>query len=495
MNLNPNPNPAFGDPTIATTTTISSAPNPDPNPTFNTNLSFQNTLIPSPPKATPVTSAETTTLTTPSSYPKTDSKPTFNINLSFQNTLVPSPKPTPLPTTTETTAPKTTTYHIYPTPQNPSHALITQHDLPKSTSARRKLLKQNPSFLSSTSTNTSTSTTSDPIFESQSPPPKSYYLHLPTLTFHSPPRTLRRGANKTDPPVCIIHNSPFWKRWRILTGPELLAAIDPRGLLPYERRSCAGNKPRRDGEVKGYRVRKWRAYGESRKGYFRKVNDERKKRKMKCGGGDYDGDRDREGMWDPVCADEVLPVTWVHATPFSTRVRWYSFMYEGVQGAWKGSREIPVRKKWARRVMPVHHLKLVVKGYGIGSGSLGKKGGGEYTHQDQDQDRDYGFEKKMESEGDEEGEEVVLARYSSSLSCGKHGTLVIFDEEVRRVLGCQDLVRSRKDFACNREKGIGVVDEYDVIVATAMCMILGEEQKRNTVLQILLALAEAAGGA
>ncbi|PLB50776.1 hypothetical protein P170DRAFT_435949 [Aspergillus steynii IBT 23096] len=391
------------------------------------------------------------------------------------------PEPTNPSLRTPPAAEKTTTYHIYPTHQNPSHALITTIRLPKSSSARRKHLKRNPSALTTDDTST--------------PTPSSYFLHLPAIAFHSPPRTLRRGATKTSPPLCIIHNSTFWRRWRILSGSALMATIDPRGVVSWERRSTWGNGPVGDAEVKGYKLRKWRLWGESGKAYHRRVNADRDRNRgakartetpVPVQGQNVKASEKKAAQtemgieildestktWDPVHASDVLPVPWTNPSPFSSRVRWYGFTYNGVHATWKGSRDVPAKKKWGRRLMPVHHLKLVAECPSPGISHFDTKGS------------------MGELQG---GEEVVLARYSSSLSHGKHGTLVIFDEEVSRVFGSQG-VGSRKEKGFAREGDeVGEMDEYDVIVATAMCMVLGEWQKRKTVLEILLALA--GGGA
>lgn len=271
-----------------------------------------------------------------------------------------------------------------------------------------------------------------------------------------------------------------------------MGAIDPRGLVSWHRRSSRKNSPTGEAEVKGYKVRRWRFGGESGKQFYRGVEEDRRCRardlahdqghtqylvkeedraENKAFANELKQTADEEmktGSWDPVLADEVIPVTWTNPSPFSKRVRWYRFWYKGVKATWKGSRNIPANKMWGRRLMPVHHLKLIAE--------LPD------TQYLEGKDR-----------GDDLHQEVVLARYSSSLSGGKYGTLTIFDEEVRRVFASQRMKGSRQGFG---DKDAGVMDEYDVIVATAMCMVLGEWQKRKTVLEILLALlgAGAEGG-
>lgn len=97
------------------------------------------------------------------------------------------------------------------------------------------------------------------IFEADLPPDvaaTSYFVHHPYLSFHSPPRTFRRGGTKNSPVLALINNSWFWRKWK-LQFRGLLAddrVVDPRGVISLP---CDSGKTHvDDNAIEGYEVRK-----------------------------------------------------------------------------------------------------------------------------------------------------------------------------------------------------------------------------------------------
>ncbi|PLB37129.1 uncharacterized protein BDW47DRAFT_107428 [Aspergillus candidus] len=89
--------------------------------------------------------------------------------------------------------------------------------------------------------------------------------------------------------------------------------------------------------------------------------------------------------------------------------------------------------------------------------------------------------------------EILLAQYSSSWGSDKHGSLVILDEVVSRIFD-----RGRSLSESSGLRGAKRADHlkrvYDLILTTALCMIVGEEQKRKIFLAVLALIAEGGGG-
>ncbi|KAB8238571.1 uncharacterized protein BDW43DRAFT_119688 [Aspergillus alliaceus] len=269
--------------------------------------------------------------------------------------------------------------------------------------------------------------------------PNGYIIHTPYVSFHQPPQTLRRGGSKTAPPICLIHNYGLWRRWKVQFGDRIADAIDPRGVVGWGCRTNPDNSVEDDCALKGYRVRSWRLWAESGKRYHKEVNAKRKE-------GVYS--EDDLFPHQPVQADEAISLNWTR--PFSRRTRWYQFQYGGVELCWKGTRSLPEGRKWARRLMPIHHLKLTAKSPGDG------------------------------------GSEVVLAQFFCSFDWSEYGDLVILDEEVSRVFQCDVL---SDDVGLYEKKG-GVLDRiHEVIIATSWCMVLGEFRKRKATIELLIEIA------
>jgi hypothetical protein len=332
------------------------------------------------------------------------------------------------------------TYHLYP--ENEHSILISPHQLPIKPGKRRKFLKENPEVATD---------------------PNGFFVHNPYISFHRPPRTLGRGSSKQGTPICLIHNSVFWKRWNLQFGEDMVAAIDPRGAVSWNQRSNPDNRID-DGDdlaLEGYKVRTWRLWRETGKQYHRDVNAKRKQKKKETKAnkedaqqevGYSDGDTDPDAGHLPARADEALALCWIE--PLSTRTRCYQWKYAGVDLAWKGTRNLPAEFKCSKRWLPWHHLKLTAR---------------------------------VPSASGHSQDEAVLAQYFSSIEKKKYGVLVVYKAELSRLFGHTP----NADVGDNCEYDSPLSKAHEAIVATAVCMVVGEKQKRNVVYAIFKAIRKA----
>ncbi|KAF7520265.1 hypothetical protein PCG10_009319 [Penicillium crustosum] len=321
----------------------------------------------------------------------------------------------------------------------------------------------------------------------------SYFVHHPTLLFHNTPRTLRRG-NKNGTPICLIKCGAFWRKWTIQFGSNLKDVIDPRGVVKWECRSNKNNTTLNDDRaLKGYKVRNWRVWGESGKSYHRQVNARRKAEKEELAEGKQkanaldngpvgmenvaeSGKQDssysqtqspsppsystvrQEAIPQPAVAEEAVRLNW--SSPFSLNPRRYSFEYANIKFFWKGTRDVHPDDKLARWFMPFSHLKLIARLPGIGS------------------------------------EDIFIGKYTPSFAYRKFGELWVFDSAVSELLG-EDHSSTWTEQATERatRSELGDIRQtrlYELIMATAMCMIIGESQKRM-ILMLLFTIAAEGG--
>ncbi|KAF7179920.1 hypothetical protein CNMCM7691_008972 [Aspergillus felis] len=313
---------------------------------------------------------------------------------------------------------RSSTYYLYR--ERNDHMLITTTQQPKTQKLRRKKQKEDPSSVQD---------------------PNGYFVHRPYLSFAKAPRTLRSGGSKEGRTICLIHSYAGWRRWRMQFGRDLGDAIDPRGVVQWQSRTNADNRVKDGSDLKGYRVRTWRLWGESGKAYHREVNAKRKQ-----GGWTEDDPTAHQ----PLRATEVCQLTW--SAPFSKRTREYAFSYEGVDFVWKGTKDLPAERKAAKQWMPVHHLKLVAI---------------------------------VPAKVADEAEEVVVASFICSAEEDEYGTLVFQDSKICEVFGIAEMP---EDMALARAKGSRPARVHDAIMATAVCMIIGEWQKRKTAVGVFFGL-------
>ncbi|KXG52084.1 uncharacterized protein PGRI_083680 [Penicillium griseofulvum] len=290
----------------------------------------------------------------------------------------------------------------------------------------------------------------------------NYFIHHPTLIFHNPPRTLRRG-NKNGTPICLIKCGTFWRNWTIQLG-DLKDVIDPRGVVKWECRSNTNNTLNDDRALKGYKVRSWRVWGESGKEYHRLVNLRRKEMefaerenmqvvhdtpKIKI---TEDGKQGLDSRTEypsspysatphPALAEEAVRLSW--RSPVSLSPRRYTFEYANIKFSWEGTRDVHSTRR-AKWIMPFSHLMLIAR------------------------------------LPENESEDILVGQYTASFASCKYGELWVFDSAVAQLLdGHSSDVRETR--------------LYELIITTAMCMIIGERGKRNTLLALLALLAEGGG--
>ncbi|KAF2739769.1 hypothetical protein EJ04DRAFT_519409 [Polyplosphaeria fusca] len=294
----------------------------------------------------------------------------------------------------------------------------------------------------------------------------SYYLHTPYLAFHDPPRVLFIGSTKYCEPAVLIHNSTFWHTWKLQLGPSIATPglLDPRGVVSWRHNGGDSQALKADDtKLKGYKVRTWRLWGETGKSFVHGVKAARN-----TGHGP-----DPDILEDEIAAsrtaakaDEVVYLKWV--SPFSKDTRKYHFRFHGIDFYWKGTGTVK-ESRTCGWFVHFNHLKLVA--------CLPQESKTGPTV------------------------EVCLGKYQSSVAVQKSGKLVIFDAAIARFMA--ENIPSAFSHSHSDEKG-GHDDEvakvtavkrtllHQVIVATAMCMVIGEQQKRET-LRHAIALAGGEG--
>jgi hypothetical protein len=290
---------------------------------------------------------------------------------------------------------------------------------------------------------------------------QSFFLHKPYLAFHSPPRVLHAGDTKHGPPL-LIHSSAFWRNYKIQYGDSLAATgvLDPRGVIALSHNG--GNNSdleAEDTELKGYKDRTWRLWGESGKDYVHQL-----KENQKHGNEVHSGSQSLQRA-EPARADGVVYLKWCR--PFSRYTRQYRFHYASVDFYWKGTSAVEKRGLFGMFVR-FNHLKLVAA---IPVPSPVDNGVGRPAVR-----------------------EVCLGRYVSSVSRKKCGRLELYDGALARVveehLGKVNGEEDRgQDEMLERRKSWLV----KIIVATAMCMIASEKEKREAVGQWLEHAGEGGG--
>ncbi|KAF2874569.1 hypothetical protein BDV95DRAFT_666400 [Massariosphaeria phaeospora] len=314
----------------------------------------------------------------------------------------------------------------------------------------------------------------------------SFFLHTPYLAFHNPPRVLYAGPSRHANPAVLIHGSSCWRKWKLQLGPSIAlpGVLDPRGVVSWKHNG--GNKQALKSDdrlLQGYKVGTWRLWGETGKTYVHNVNANRK-----AGTGvDPDVPQDdnldptdveskseaeeREGH-GPVLADEVVTLSWTN--PLSRHSRRYHFQYNDIDFYWKGTGTVRESRSCGFFIR-YNHLKLIAR-----------------------------LPSTASDEPDQP--EVCLGKYTCSVASRKSGTLEIYDAVILR-LAMQHMpsvlplepFNDRMDDSMgednnNKVEALKKAPLYHVILATAMCMIIGEKEKRQTVQQIFQGAGEAGGG-
>lgn len=308
-----------------------------------------------------------------------------------------------------------------------------------------------------------------------------FFLNQPYLAFHTPPAVLYNGTNRySGKPLVLIHAYAFWRKWKMQLGPSIATTgvIDPRGVVCWRHNGGDKNALKSDDrKLKGYKVRTWRLWCEHGKEYVKSV------KAMRKAGGGPDPDVIEEQRKDvPARADEVVYLKWM--SPLSRHTRRYHFQYAGIDFYWKGTGSVMERRACGFLVK-YNHLKLVAM-----VPDISEKDGGD------------GLGKGMA--------EVCLGKYTSSIAAKKSGTLELFDAPIWHLINehvPSAMAQVQAEMAGGEEEKEDEDDEegriaamkktflYQVIVATAMCMIHGEKEKREVVKAILVELISSGSGA
>jgi hypothetical protein len=224
-----------------------------------------------------------------------------------------------------------------------------------------------------------------------------------------------------------------------------------------------------DRKLKGYKVRTWRLWGETGKEFVHSLKANRE------AGQGFDPDVPKKPgveLEGPVTADEVVHLRWQN--PLSRHTRCYHFQYAGIDFYWKGTGSVR-ESRACGLFLRFNHLKLVAK---------------LPVHEKQD-------------EADQH--EVCLGTYTSSVASKKNGTLEfadaailgLIDEHVPWVLPQSSLKMrpgGEEEGEAARMSEMKKSMMYQVFVATAMCMIISEKEKRHTLLNLLMTAATEGGG-
>lgn len=295
----------------------------------------------------------------------------------------------------------------------------------------------------------------------------AFYMHQPYLSFHMPPQVLYMGNSKyTAKPAVLIHEGCFWKKYKLQLGPSISrpGVIDPRGVVSW--RHNGGDKKALkadDHKLKGYRVRGWRLWGETGKAYVHAVKANR------AAGKGPDPDVFDSKSENPAVAEEVVYLRWM--SPLSRHTRCYHFHYMGLDFYWKGTASVR-ESRACGLLLRFNHLKLIAR-------------------------LPIADDKKREED------ELCLGRYTCSIACKKSGTLEFFDtailhlidEYTLSVLDLSSEEGPEEDAETEKFLKLRKSRLYQVFVATAMCMIKSEKEKRHKLMELILSAAEGGGGA
>jgi hypothetical protein len=304
------------------------------------------------------------------------------------------------------------------------------------------------------------------------PDDDAFFLHRPYLAFHVPPRVLYMGNSKRNAkPVVLIHEGCFWREYKLQLGPSISkpGVLDPRGVVAW-RHNGGDEKALKadDHKLKGYKVRTWRLWGETGKEYVHTVKANRD-----AGEGLDPVVLEEPGFKPerPATAEEVVYLRWM--SPLSRHTRCYHFQYAGIDFYWKGTGSVK-ETRFCGFFLRFNHLKLVAKLPGA------------------------------KSEKEKEPTEVILGTYTSSVAKMKNGTLEFDDAAILRLIdenapfmlarpsAGEQLTEEETEVA--RALRLRRSTMYQVFVATAMCMIKAEKEKRHTLLDLVINAAEQGGG-
>jgi hypothetical protein len=283
----------------------------------------------------------------------------------------------------------------------------------------------------------------------------AFFLHIPYLAFHDPPKVLYAGENKHATPVVLIHGSAFWRRYKLQYGDSLAAdVLDPRGVVTWRHNGGPGKELKADDtKLKGYKVRTWRLWGETGKAYVHQVNANRK-----AGSGPDPDAYPLKGN-HAAQAGGVVYLNWEH--PFSRHTRQYHFRYGDVDFHWKGTGTMK-KPNLCGAFVRYNHLKLIAR-------------------------------IPAKEKSDPSSLEVCLGKYACSISGKKCGRLELYDDVISQLV--EDYLQPVDTPQDERNETLSpkVTWLYRIVVATAMCMVDAEKEKRQAVGEWLQHAGEGGG--
>lgn len=405
----------------------------------------------------------------------------------------------------------------------------------------------------------------------------AYYLHSPFLWFHEPPQTLRFGADKNAPVVCLIEGSFFWRTWRLdfvvpedgkkggkknkskgqgqkasemsqrvdsgfdegggeevdpinketgrrWKGLNEPGIIDPRGVLAsqYPIRA-SGHRPGETGKeyVTG-EVRRRRSSLIDPEQVASGINQSRsfskRAREIFC---PLSSSHLTAATPPPTPEPEILTELLSkpqnlpgHLRPDSldegsVLMKWsgwltreYEFVYKGVDLRWKGTGTVKDEKKYFGSWSRYNHLKLVAilpDSDEEGLGEVEQKEGlhasdrklarrasfssfvSLLSHRDSGVS-DTGSEKGKERPKGKDRRQVVIAKYTCLAARRKAGRLTVYEHGLEQA--------TRMHVKSGDENGFNTEKERlrHLAVATALCMLQAEKEKRDTIIKTIEAL-------
>lgn len=316
-----------------------------------------------------------------------------------------------------------------------------------------------------------------PLHDPRAPSPTSYFLNLPKIGFHAPPYTLHTSGSKSGPAACLLSPLSFWRGFNIQFSPALSSpgVMDARDVVS----PLYGTEDGKDGFLKGYKVgkRRWLAGGGKEWWEAQKA----------------EGFKDNERMGERrIRVEEVVRLRWRGRGG----VRGYGFEWRGKRYLWKGTGRAVGVKTIASPFVRWSHLKLVVA-VPVKEAVENEIVVGEQA-------------KRVKKET-----ELCLAMYTCTMGNRKAGRLEIFEEVLDSFVRDHDLelvvvfeddqvadVAKNGTVLATMEGSKPMLNEMevrtrqrlkDVIVGTALSMIIIERNKRRFLLELLQQIGENAG--
>lgn len=185
--------------------------------------------------------------------------------------------------------------------------------------------------------------------------------------------------------------------------------------------------------------------------------------------------------------------------------RQYEFVYRGVDFRWKGTGTVKDEKTFVGPWSAFNHLKLIAilpddgelggveqeeKGLQVKEGVLRRRGSFSsfvslLSRRDSGTSATGSGNGKIEGKG-KRGRQVVIAKYTCLAALRKAGRLIVYDYGLEQATSAYLKFLGESELNTEKER------LRHLVVATALCMLQGEKEKRETIIQIVEAAAGAA---